>query len=245
MGKKIDLTGQKFNRLTVVREGEPRKNFNEKYQRVFTKYRWLCKCDCGNPNLVLVDSSSLKNGNTKSCGCLHQETARENGKVCKKTNVYCLDGEFGVGYTSNTSKEFYFDLEDYDKIKDYCWCEHLLTNGYTALDTTDSKTKKTIRFHYLLGKKECDHVNRNPLDNRKTNLRECNKRENAINHSKRKDNTSGTTGVYWNRNARKWMAGISFNGRMHYLGQFIEKEDAIKTRLEAEKKYYGEFSPLS
>lgn len=245
MGKKIDLTGQKFNMLTVIKEGEPRKTYNEKHHRWFSKCRWWCQCDCGNPNLVLVDGTSLRNGNTKSCGCLHSEAARNNGKTCKKYNVYDLSGEYGIGYTSNTQREFYFDLEDYDKIKDFCWCEHKLSTGYTALEATDSKTNKIIRFHYLLGKKEADHKNRNPFDNRKSNLRDCTKRGNAINHSMRKDNTSGVTGVYWNKNTSKWYAGISKDGKMYFSQGFANKQDAIDTRLKAEKEHYGEFSPLT
>lgn len=245
MGKKVDLIGQKFNMLTVVREGEPRKTYNQKYQRWFSKCRWWCKCDCGNPKLVLVDGTSLRNGNTKSCGCLHSQAARENGKTCKKYNKYDLSGEYGIGYTSNTNREFYFDLEDYDKIKNYCWCEHKLTNGYTALETVNPITKKIIRFHYLLGKKDSDHINRNPLDNRKSNLRECTKRGNSINHSIRKDNTSGTTGVYWNKTTSMWYAGISRKGKMHFSKGFIDKQKAIDTRLKLEKEEYGEFSPIT
>ena len=41
-----------------------------------------------------------------------------------KYNKYDLLGSFGVGWTTNTNKEFWFDLEDYDKIKDYCWAEN-------------------------------------------------------------------------------------------------------------------------
>ena len=64
-----DLTGQKFGRLTVVKRGENYRNHS----------RWLCKCDCGNPNLRLVQECSLVYGNTKSCGCLHDENARVMG----------------------------------------------------------------------------------------------------------------------------------------------------------------------
>ena len=43
-----------------------------------------------------------------------------------KTNVYDLTGDFGVGYTLNTNEEFYFDLENYNLIKDYGWYKHTL-----------------------------------------------------------------------------------------------------------------------
>jgi hypothetical protein len=64
MGTFVDLTGQKFGRLTVVNRAE---NDN------LGKPKWNCKCDCGES--VATRSSSLKNGGSKSCGCLLKEKA--------------------------------------------------------------------------------------------------------------------------------------------------------------------------
>ncbi len=64
MGKIIDLTGKKYNRLTVV-------SFDFKKG---TNYNWNCICDCGNS--ISVRSNSLKDGNTKSCGCLYNESRK-------------------------------------------------------------------------------------------------------------------------------------------------------------------------
>lgn len=65
-----DLTGQTFNRLTVIKrvKDSVRKN-GEK------KVRWLCKCQCGNE--VYVTSDALKSGNTKSCGCYRTDVIRK------------------------------------------------------------------------------------------------------------------------------------------------------------------------
>ena len=64
----IDLTGQKFGRLTVV-EFDRLQNH---------KTYWKCACDCG--LTVIATGNNLRNGNTKSCGCLHREMVRELGK---------------------------------------------------------------------------------------------------------------------------------------------------------------------
>jgi len=69
----IDLTGRKFNKLIVI------KLFGQNY---WGMAEWLCKCDCGKETVVL--SNHLRRGNTKSCGCLHKESA---SKLCKKRNV--------------------------------------------------------------------------------------------------------------------------------------------------------------
>lgn len=68
--KRKNLVGQKFNRLLVVKIDSIDKNGNVK---------WLCKCDCGKPVIVLP--FALKNGQTKSCGCLKQAImSRKTGK---------------------------------------------------------------------------------------------------------------------------------------------------------------------
>lgn len=69
MGTFKDLTGQKFNRLTVIKLGE--RNSNGQVQ-------WKCKCDCG--NIVLVTTTYLKSGHTKSCGCFNKEQASKRLK---------------------------------------------------------------------------------------------------------------------------------------------------------------------
>jgi len=79
MGTTIDLIGKKFNRLTVIsREGRSPSN----------KIMWKCLCDCG--KILDIIGASLKNGNTKSCGCLNDENRLINnlkhGK--SKTKMY-------------------------------------------------------------------------------------------------------------------------------------------------------------
>ena len=85
-----------------------------------------------------------------------------------------------------------------------------------------------------------DHINREKLDNRKENFRYATKSENRINSKIRTDNTSGIQGVRFEQG--KWRARISVNGKYVHLGMFDNFQEAVKTRLEAEKKYYGEFA---
>lgn len=66
MGKRIDLTGQRFGRLVV--EGFA---YTNKHRRSM----WVCKCDCGQEKIV--DIQHLKNGLTKSCGCLKVDRCKE------------------------------------------------------------------------------------------------------------------------------------------------------------------------
>ena len=155
-----------------------------------------------------------------------------------------MSGKYGIGWTNNTNKEFYFDLEDYDLIKDYCWCEDIGSNGYSSIRAKiPNTTKNTIMAWLIMGEKFYDHINRNPFDNRKNNLRKATLCENARNHDISKRNTSGFIGVVWSKTNNKWRSRITVNGQRITLGFFENKEDAIVARLQAEFKYYGEFAP--
>ena len=89
----------------------------------------------------------------------------------------------------------------------------------------------------------CDHEDRNELNNRKYNLRSCTHQENCRNKGIRSDNKSGITGVYFSKETNKWRAQIRINGKNTMLYYGNSKEDAIKARLKAEKEYFGKFAP--
>ena len=72
MNKKlIDLTGQRYGRLTVIKQAPAYITSDGHYH--FTK--WWCRCDCGNE--VAVVGQNLKRGVTKSCGCYRSEASRK------------------------------------------------------------------------------------------------------------------------------------------------------------------------
>ena len=115
----IDLTGKKFGNLLVVSKGDPFLEKSKNTKSGYTKRRtWNCLCDCGNYKENVLEHS-LKAGYVRSCGCLKKI---QYGKPFpKKYNTYDLTSfDYGIGY-DNKGEEFYFDLEDYDIIKDYCW----------------------------------------------------------------------------------------------------------------------------
>lgn len=72
-----DITGNKYGRLTVVR-------FLKQEEREDFRRAWLCRCECG--NLIQVNASKLKNGHTKSCGCIVKEHI---GNVNRKYDIVC------------------------------------------------------------------------------------------------------------------------------------------------------------
>jgi HNH endonuclease/NUMOD4 motif len=90
-------------------------------------------------------------------------------------------------------------------------------------------------------KRNVDHKNRDRTNNNIINLRFATNVENGQNMSKRNDNTSGVSGVRWNKDRNKWHVRITVNKKKLHLGLFINFDDAVKIRKEAEIKYFGEF----
>lgn len=154
-------------------------------------------------------------------------------------NKYILCFSYGIGYTKK-GQQFLFDLEDFDIIKGYTWT---INKGYVV---TNFK-QHTISMHRLIMNPDknltIDHINHNKTDNRKANLRICTQSNNLKNQSKRRDNKSDIIGVSWNTKDKRWRAKITKNKQYYFLGNFINKEDAIKARLKAEKEMFGEFAP--
>lgn len=147
------------------------------------------------------------------------------------------DGKVSV---SVKDKVFTVDYEDIDLINKYKY--NIRKDNYVIRGT---KTKYIHRDIYkkILGRdlnfnEKIDHIDRNPLNNERNNLRLVTNQENAFNQGLRTDNTSGVKGVYWSKKSGWWCANISINNKTIYLGHFNSKEDATKVRKEAEKKYH-------
>ena len=230
IGTFIDLTGKRFGRLTVQKRVENRG----------TSPQWLCNCDCGNTKVVL--GSLLRNGHTKSCGCLHNERIVKYNKIEKKKyNTYDLSQLYGIGWTTNTNQKFYFDLEDYEKIENYTWLEDKAgyiysTNGiflHRLILGLIDKDWKSIQV---------DHIYHKKFDNRKENLRIVDCSKNSQNRSLMSNNKTGVTGVCWDKKSKKWKVAIMLNYQKNILGFYSDFDEAVKVRKEAEEKYFGKYS---
>lgn len=134
-------------------------------------------------------------------------------------------------------REFYFDKEDLEKVKEYYW--FLSPGGYVIT----SRNRKTIWLHrYLLDTeagKETDHIYHIKNDCRKGKLRSCLHKENGCNRSMQSNNKSGYKGVGFHRT--KWRARIKFEGKTIELGRYETAEEAHEAYKKAAGIYHGEF----
>ena len=236
MGKLIDLTGKRFTRLEVIKRTQPKDNIKDKHAF------WLCKCDCGKD--VIAPSCALLRGDTKSCGCYSNDIARERclrlKGIPKKKNIFIDCGNYYKGYTSK-NEEFLFDKDIFDVVSKSYWRSN---RGYIYTGADNTASSVYIALHHLvMGKptngKEIDHINRNPSDNRRENLRVVTHLENMQNLSKNKTNTSGVSNVYYNKQRNKYFGRFRYNNKIYYTKFCDNMHDAeinLNQRKEQIKK---------
>lgn len=148
---KYYCVGEKIGKLTV---GEPF------YDGIHWKYE--CICDCGMTRDVQVqDVKKLKN---PMCGaCITKMRFKPKTR-------YDLSGEYGIGWDSDDN-EFWFDLEDYDKIKDISWHKDKKTGYFTGWSSRHQK--KIYLGRFVFGgniSQRIQYRDGNVADNRKQNL---------------------------------------------------------------------------
>lgn len=137
------------------------------------------------------------------------------------------------------------DKEDMEKCSKLTW--HYAKNKDSKYIQTRIKGKMIKLHRYIMNMNNSnlvvDHINRNPLDNRKSNLRICSYKENSFNKSIRVDNTSGIPGVSFHKTNKKWRAKIKYNNLTIHLGYFEDINEALINRRVAEEILFGEYSP--
>lgn len=251
---KESLTGQQFGLLTVLCQAE---DYIDKKGNNYAQ--WLCECSCEERNRVIVRATDLKRKDkraVRSCGCLQKakviETGHNNAKpMCENPNLILnlFDKEnnefYGTCTTYNTGELYYFSMDFYDRLKDTCPRTYIDHKGKSRLALYDKDKRTLVTLLTYIGLDGWDHINCNEtLDNRKSNLRPATEVEQAQNKGMYKNNTSGVKGISWDTFRQKWRAYIGVDNKTIYLGLFTDKNEAIKTRLQAELKYFSDgFEP--
>ena len=163
--------------------------------------------------------------------------------MLKSTEVY-YDSDLNCcyAYTYDGTK-FLFDKIDADLIKSRGW--HMNVKGYVC-----GKEKRRERpLHKLLIKSDSgfdiDHINRNKMDCRRSNLRVCTHHENCINQSLRKTSTTGFIGVSFSKKSRKYESYIHHNGYKLCLGFFLSPQEAAIHRDAAASAIFGKYCYLN
>lgn len=221
MPPKNNLTGRVFGKLTVIEEaGRARDG----------AIMWRSRCECG--GWRTCDGWALKSGATRSCGCLLRDAR-------PATEPEPVNGARWIALTRG--KWTLVDESDYGLVARHSW---FWLKGYAAAHMPEIRKAPVTLHRFLLpGIVEIDHVNRDPLDNRRANLRPCDRSENNANGRLRRDSTSGFRGV--SRKGSGWCAEVSFKGNRYRRGGFTTPEAAARARDLKAIELHGEFVRLN
>ena len=205
----IDITGQRFERLVAIKH-------------MFDNHRkqscWLFQCDCGNQKILTYNQ--VKWGGVKSCGCLHRE-------MTQRINLTDITGKRFDRLVAVRPTEKRLGS---GSIVWECKCDC----GNTAYYSVNQLNYGNIHSCGCLYKETRGEgvKNRTDLvDNTSVTALVTSKRLRA-------DNTSGVTGIYFDKRNGKWGAYISYQRKRYYLGQYEKKEDAVKARQRAEQEFH-------
>jgi hypothetical protein len=169
-----------------------------------------------------------------------------------------VKGGLGMVKTINLTqnKEALVSDEDFEFLNQNKWCAHKQPKlkGFYAVKAQNigringRRKQKTVHMHRLIMEKtlgrdlkrseKIDHINHNPLDNRRENLRIATHRQNLQNQKRK--TTSKYPGVYWHKQGKKWLAQIKLNGKRKYLGLFTDEREAAKAYEKAVRENCNE-----
>lgn len=214
---KIPMLGKKFGRLTVVEEAGRAKDGT---------ILWKCKCSCG--VIKTINGSSLRKGFTRSCGCYNSEIKSKRFKKIFTTHGMSKTATYRswchmLGRCNNPNDARYSDWGG----RGIKVCERWLKFENFFADMGEKpKTLTLERINNNKGyyKKNCKWAT---YSDQNRNMRVY------------KTNKFGVSGVSWNKQCQKYRVNIGVNSKPLYLGLYETLEQAIKTRKEAEQKYWG------
>lgn len=230
MVKTVDLAGEQYGLLTVIRQADDRIRNDGKREAM-----WICRCNCNKQTIIKVRGSDLKTRHTNSCGCLSVTKRIQTGKK----NQYVINGDICKIKLTNCDKVMLCDNDIWEKYKDRCWS--INKNGYARA----TKDGVNIFMHRLVIEESdkniyTDHINGNRLDNRRKNLRLVTPTQSLMNTCVRLKSTTGIKGVSFDKRMQKYEAYIH-KGKKISLGFYKDIDKARIIRENAERELYGEY----
>lgn len=143
----------------------------------------------------------------------------------------------------SNGKRTLVDDSDYEELNKFKWS--CVGVGYVQRGSCSSAVLMHRQILQAPRGIEVDHVNRDPLDNRRCNLRLATRRQNECNKGLKSTNTSGYKGVKYHKREKKWRAEIRLNGRTVHIGSYKTPREAAIAYNNMAFKINGEFAYLN
>jgi len=138
------------------------------------------------------------------------------------------------------------DDNDFGWLSRFSWCAYQ-TRSTNTVKFYAGRSKGMFMHRLIMNPSKdqvIDHINRDSLDNRRSNLRICTKSKNSMNQAKTRG-VSKYKGVNWDKYAKAWRASIFFNKRKLNLGNYHDEAEAAKVYNDKAKEVFGQFALLN
>lgn len=222
LGRATDITGQRFGRLLAINPTRERNSNNSVI--------WNCKCDCG--SYISIGANRLIHEGKEDCGCSFVPSTSDPSKLISpkmskhgmyNTPTYRSWSKLCSRTRSEEYEEWHGDVvvcDRWDTTKGGSFENFFEDMGERPEGTTINR----INGAKIYSKETCEWATLSVQ---------------SFDQKRNKHNTSGRTGVNWNKEKKKWEVRINKNGETIRLGKYDDFDLACFIREEAELKYYG------
>lgn len=175
-----------------------------------------------------------------------------------KNNTYSDRGDYFEVTVNNSDLIYKVDKEYVNWMKDYTWYSEGDSDSSQRYLVSRVKNEKgvhsIVRYHVEIMRDELesyeskgsqpviDHIDGDETNNLKSNMRVVTQSENNMNKRVQRNNTTGFVGVMWHTGKKMWETSITIENESIHLGNYYYLRNALRARIEAENKHFGEHS---
>jgi len=149
---------------------------------------------------------------------------------------------------TSKGEKFQIDEEDFDRVSKHKWARDK-RQGYFRTHVNVNGKETCVLLHRLImnppRNRIVDHIDRDPSNNKKSNLRICKDADNQRNRIKHMKASSRHIGVYWKSSMKKWAAHAREGDKYHIIGYFDSEDEAALAYNKFARERFGEYPNMN